>query len=85
VTIAMPFEGHVIPAALVSFARLVHATARAGLLGVITFSEGGVVDGARNRLVAQALETDPGTHSRWALVRPCQVERRTRVAGLLVP
>jgi hypothetical protein len=66
VTIAMPFEGHVTPAALISLARLVHRTQQAGLLGLITFSEGGVVDGARNKLVAQALESDPGmTHLLW--------------------
>ena len=66
VTIAMQFEGHVAPTALASYTRLVHRAERDGLLGTITFCEGGVVDGARNRLVGQALQNDPAmTHLLW--------------------
>jgi hypothetical protein len=94
VTIAMVFEGHVVPAALMSFARLVHTAQRTGLLGSIMFSEGGVVDGARNKIVAEALGTAPGmTHLLWVdpqLVVPGDAVARLvasghQVAGAVTP
>jgi hypothetical protein len=66
VTIAMPFEGHVAPAGVASFASLLFRAAWSGYLGAVTFSEGGVIDGARNHIVSQALSTAPGTtHLMW--------------------
>ncbi len=66
VTVAMPFEGHVAPAGAASLLRLVHRTAQRGQLGAITFSEGGVIDGARNHTVAQALVHNPeASHLMW--------------------
>jgi hypothetical protein len=85
VTIATVFEGHVAPAAVISFARLVHTAQRTGLLGSITLSEGGVIDGARNTVVAQALKTAPGmTHLLWVdpqLVVPGDAVARLIASG----
>src|SRR5580658_6962018 len=66
VTVALPFEGHVAPAALIGFAGLLYRMVRAGLLASVTCSEGGVIDGVRNQIVAAALAAETGmTHLLW--------------------
>jgi hypothetical protein len=66
VTIAMPYEGHVAPAALIGVAGLLVRAVRDKQLVSVTCSEGGVIDAARNRLVAGALSADTGmTHILW--------------------
>jgi hypothetical protein len=85
VTIAMPFEGHVAPAAVIGFAGLLYRTVRAGVLASVTCSEGGVIDGARNRIVAGALAAENGmTHVLWvdpALVLPSDAVERLLAHG----
>lgn len=66
VTLAMAFEGHVSPAALVSYAELVFRSSKAGVLGTVVFGDGGVADRVKNEIVAEALERHAGmTHLMW--------------------
>jgi hypothetical protein len=85
IALAVPFEGHVLPTAVASLLRLVFRSLQAGVLGSVTFSEGGVIDGARNHMVTAALRTNPAaTHVLWTdpgLVVPEDAALRLLAAG----
>jgi hypothetical protein len=66
VTLAMPMYGHVAPMVAVQMMGLVLEGGRKGYLAGAVFTQGALLDEARNRLVAQAFESNPAiTHIMW--------------------
>jgi hypothetical protein len=66
VTIVMPLYGHVAPVVLVAYTALLRRCQEHGLAPDALFSEGALVDEARNQLVRRAFETNPEvTHLFW--------------------
>jgi hypothetical protein len=66
VTIVMPLYGHVAPVVVVGLTALLQHSYRQSLVGDVLFSEGALVDEARNHLVRQAFENNPEvTHLMW--------------------
>jgi GT2 family glycosyltransferase len=66
VTIVMPLYGHVAPVVVVGLTALLSHSFRHGIVSDALFSEGALVDDARNQLVRRAFESNPEvSHLMW--------------------
>ncbi|HEX3705785.1 MAG TPA: hypothetical protein VHV76_04065 [Mycobacteriales bacterium] len=65
VTLAMPLEGHVAPAAVASFAELVFSSIDNDLLDRVFFGHHWLYDAVRNSIVESVLSQGSSTHIMW--------------------
>lgn len=66
VTVVMPLYGHVAPVVVVGLTALLRYSYERGLVSDTVFTEGALVDEARNQLVRRAFEGNPEvTHLMW--------------------
>jgi hypothetical protein len=80
-TLAMPLEGYIAPAAVANLAELVFTSIEADLLDAVVFGNHWLYDAVRNSIVVGVLERGASTHLMW--VDPNLMIPATAPAALL--